>query len=254
MDLEDEEWVNIRYDGLLEVHNDGDDEKIFSRNYVKSPSNFFKSNYFNTKHNLQNLVKDDEPIIEKQMVSCTSQLDHKDEVKLPSLINESKERSDDDHLKLDQDPIFQVVFKKENKFVEMKLDSHQESNLSHIETQSFQYEENSGDHIVDCSSPSKMIKQEIVAWEESNNKLNFWKWGLSGIGAFCSVGMAAATICIIIFGNGRKHKQQKLTIQIYPENKRIKQVVQKANEAMSAVRGVPLVKAQITYGGQYESL
>lgn len=34
----------------------------------------------------------------------------------------------------------------------------------------------------------------------------------------------------------------------------IKQVVQKANEAMSAVRGVPLVKAQITYGGHYETV
>lgn len=244
MDIEDEGWVNIPYDGLLEVVDD-DGSKIFSRKYVKSPANLYKSGYFSTSHEGRNLVQD-ESILD----------DHKEDVK--EMINESSKSSSEPDPDLDdQDPVFQVFFKKENKFVEMKMDSQRESDLSHIETSQFQYEEKSVDHqVMNCSSPSKMIKKKTVTWEESNNKkVNILKWGFSGIGAFCSIGMAAVTICIIICGNGRRHKQnQKLTIQIYPDNKRIKQVVQKANEAMSAVRGVPLVKAQITYGGHYESV
>lgn len=251
MDHEDEGWVKIPYDGLLEVHGDGD-EKTFSRKYVKSPEKLFKPNYFNTPRTSRII---EEPGFEKQ-------LDHKEEVKeminLPTAIMESRETSSE--AQSNQDPIFQVFFNKENQFVETKMDSprlsSRESDLSHIETGAFQYEGKDGDHMVNCSSPSKMIKEEVVAWNESKQRLNFWKWGVSGIGVFCSVGMAAATICIIICGNGRRHKQQskKLRIQINPENKRIQQVVQKANEAMSAVRGVPLVKAQITYGGYYESI
>ncbi|GKC70689.1 hypothetical protein Tco_1116572 [Tanacetum coccineum] len=249
MDIEDEGWVNIAYDGLLEVVDD-DGAKIFSRKYVKSPGNLYKSGYFSTPREAQNLVQD-EPILDDHV---------KEMIKLPILIDESRESRScepDPDLELDQDPVFQVFFPKENQFVEMKMDSHIESNLSHIETGAFQYEEKSVDQVmINCASPSKMMKKKTVTWEESNNnKINILKWGLSGIGAFCSIGMAAVTICIIICGNGRRHKQnEKLTIQIYPDNKRIKQVVQNANEAMSAFRGVPLVKAQITYGGHYESV
>ncbi|KAI3822741.1 hypothetical protein L1987_10338 [Smallanthus sonchifolius] len=259
MDLEDEDWVNVHYDGLLEVHDDRD-EKFFSRTYVKSPIKCYERDYFNARKTPQYFIED-ESIFEKQ-------LDHKEGVKeiikLPILIKQSKEtsfESDPDHdpeqeSNSNQDPIFHVFFRKENQFVEMKMGSprlsSQESDLSHIETAPFQHDEKCGDHVVNCSSPSKMIKK-AVTWKESNQRLKFWKWGLSGIGVFCSVGMTAATICIIICGNGTRHKQQnqKLRIQIYPD-KRINQVVQKANEAMSSMRGLPLVKAQITYGGHYE--
>ncbi|GKA17969.1 hypothetical protein Tco_0697806, partial [Tanacetum coccineum] len=62
MDIEDEGWVNIPYDGLLEVVDD-DGAKIFSRKYVKSPANLYKSGYFSTPHEAQNLVQD-EPILD----------------------------------------------------------------------------------------------------------------------------------------------------------------------------------------------
>ncbi|CAH1447599.1 unnamed protein product [Lactuca virosa] len=258
MDLEDEGWVNIPYDELLEVNEDGD-EKIFSRKYIKSPAKLFKPNYFDTPQNSQDFVKD-EPSFDKQLRS--TQLDHGDDVKeiikLQIPIKDSKEITSE--FESDQDQIFQVSFKKENQFVEKKMGSprlsSRESDMCKIETSPFQYEEKSDDRVINCSSPSKMIKQEVVAWDASNERLNFWKWGLSGIGAFCSLGMVAATVCIIMLGNGRKDKQQnrKLKIQIYSDNKRIKKVVQQANEAMSAMRGVPLVKAQITYGGYYESI
>ncbi|KAK9079194.1 hypothetical protein SSX86_000864 [Deinandra increscens subsp. villosa] len=260
MDLEDEDWVDVPYDGLL----DDGDEKIFSRKYVKSPTNVYKPGYFNIPKTSQDYVED-EPIFEKQS-------DHDEEVKEiikhPILIQEFKETScpdlnanTDPDLDLgrkfnsNQDPIFHVFFKEENQFVEM-ITGSQESDLPCIETAPFQHDEKHGDHVVNSSSPSKMIKKEVVAWKRGNQGLNFWKRGLSGIGVVCCVGMTAATICIIICGNGRRHKlqNQKLRFQIYPENKRVKQVMQKANEAMSAARGVPLVKAQITYGGRYESL
>ncbi|KAI3823307.1 hypothetical protein L1987_04742 [Smallanthus sonchifolius] len=257
MDLEDEGWVSVPYDGFLEVHDDGD-EKFFSRKYVKSTTKFYKQNYFNTSHKSQDYVED-ESVFEKQF-------DHKEVVeeiiKLPILITEPKETSFEPEPEPNQDPIFQVFFKKENQFVDMTMGSprlsYQEYNLSCIETDTFQHEQTNGDHVVNCSSSSNMIEKEMAAWKESNQRLDFWKWGLNGIGVFCSLGMAAATICIIICGNGGRHKQQnqKLKFQIYPDNKRIKQVVQKANEAISAVRvrGVPLVNAQITYSGHYESL
>ncbi|KAK1429229.1 hypothetical protein QVD17_11435 [Tagetes erecta] len=249
MDLEDQDWVHVRY----EVHDDGDE-------YVKSPTTFYNLS-FNALKASQGCDGDDQ-VFKKQS-------NHKEvEVidKFPIMIKESKETSYEPDPDLEretnsnQDPVFHVFFKKENQFVEMKTGSpglrSQESDMSCIESPPCQGDEKHGDHVVNCSSPSNMIKKKVVAWKESNQRLNFWKWGLSGIGVFCSVGMTLATICIIICGNGKGHKQQNqnFTIQIYPENKRIKQVVQKANVAMSAMRGVPLVKAQITFGGHYESL
>ncbi|KAL2538013.1 Uncharacterized protein Fot_19404 [Forsythia ovata] len=56
-------------------------------------------------------------------------------------------------------------------------------------------------------------------------------------------GVAAATVCIVVFGTRQKSKQQqnqKLQFQIYTNDKRIKLVVHhatKLNEAISAVRG-----------------
>ncbi|KAJ0778272.1 hypothetical protein HanLR1_Chr02g0069861 [Helianthus annuus] len=222
MDLEDEGWVSVPYDGLLEVHDDGD-EKIFSRKYVKSPTKVYKQNYFDASHASQDYAED-EPVLEKQF-------DDKEEVKeiikLPILITGRKDTSLEHLLEpesepkpdpeLNQDQIFQVFSKKENKYVEMKMGSpnSQEFELSRTETGPFQYEEKK-----DNCSPN-MIKKEVVIWKESNERLmNLWKWGLNGIGGFCSLGMTAATICIIMYVNGKRHKQKKkLKFQNYPDNK-----------------------------------
>ncbi|KAJ0806376.1 hypothetical protein HanPI659440_Chr02g0088781 [Helianthus annuus] len=265
MELEDEGWVSVPYDGLLEVHDDGD-EKTFSRKYVKSPTKVYKQNYFDASHASQDYAED-EPVLEKQF--CDKE-EVKEIIKLPILITGRKDTSLEHVLEPEpetkpdpvsnQDQMFQVFSKKENEYIEMKMGSprlsSQEFELSRTETGPFQYEEKKDDHVVNCSSSPKMIKKEVVIWKESNERLmNLWKWGLNGIGGFCSLGMTAATICIIMYVNGKRHKQQKkLKFQNYPDNKRINQVVQKANEAMSAVRGVPLVSAQITHGGHYESL
>lgn len=257
MDLEDEGWVNIPYDGFLQVHDDGGN-KFFSRKYV-SPKNLFKIDYFNSSQKSQEFVEEDSRS-RNQLIPLPIQMDDRceEEVKeiagLPVLINgELKEVTEGD-----LDPIFQVFFKKENEFVEMKMDSLRSNprgtSLPHIETDVFQYEDKSDDH--DMSSKVGIDEVEKVVHEEGNEGLNLWKWSVNGIGAFCSFGMAAATICIILFGSGQRHKQQtqKIRIQIFSDDKRIKQVVHRANEAMSAVRGVPLSTAHITYGGYYEPL
>ncbi|PWA83271.1 hypothetical protein CTI12_AA167260 [Artemisia annua] len=270
MDIEDEGWVNIPYDGLLEVHDD-EGKKIFSRKFVRSPRNFFKMDYFNSSQTSQEFADsslEEDSISRKNVIPFPIQMDdhqvvdgNEEEVKritkLPVLINEElKEAHEVDQ---DIDPIFQVFFKKENEFVEMKMDSPRSNSrritLPYIETDMFQYEDENDDDMFNSSSPSKVVHDEVdkVIKEDSNEGLNIWKWSLNGIGTLCSLGMAAATICIILFGNGHRHKQnQKIRIQLYSDDKRIKQVVQNANEAMSAVRGVHLTTAHITYGGFYE--
>ncbi|XP_010558726.1 PREDICTED: uncharacterized protein LOC104827275 isoform X2 [Tarenaya hassleriana] len=54
-------------------------------------------------------------------------------------------------------------------------------------------------------------------------ELNLWKLGLTGIGAICSFGVAAAaaTICAVFFGNNNKNcrnKNQVLRLQIYSDD------------------------------------
>lgn len=135
---------------------------------------------------------------------------------------------------------------KENEFDNMKIDSPKSINKSLLS----QFEEKTEDFEVE--------KDEIIE-ENGNSGLNLLNKSLNGIGAICSFGVAAAaTICIIFIGNHQKHKQnQKIRFQIFTDDKRIKRVVQHAtrlNEAISAVRGVPVTRAQITVGGYYDAL
>ncbi|XP_077213473.1 uncharacterized protein LOC143848412 [Tasmannia lanceolata] len=179
----------------------------------------------------------------------------------------------------DQDTISQVFFKKmkENEFVDMKMDSPRSSNRGlkpQIEVGPIQFEEKEeaykGDDFENKSSKREIEREtgkdyvgpEIKGkgcWESGG--FNICGWRVTGIGALCSVGVAAATICIFIFGNHQKNKQQNqnqnLRFQIYNDDKRIKQVVHHAtrlNEALSVMKGVPLTRAQITFGGYFDGL
>ncbi|KAF5749173.1 hypothetical protein HS088_TW04G01136 [Tripterygium wilfordii] len=181
----------------------------------------------------------------------------------------------------DLDVVAQVFFMKlkENKFVDMKTYSPKASPrgvLPQIDAGSFNVEDRS-ETMESVTSPRKEVENDMgmmdkkseidgdngedVNWEENGNGgLNIWKWSLNGIGAICSFGVVAATFCVIILGSHQRNKQQgqnqKISFQIYTtDDKRIKQVVHHAtkwNEAMSAVRGVPLNRAQITTGGYYD--
>nr|GMD88001.1 uncharacterized protein LOC109150158 isoform X1 [Ipomoea batatas] len=109
--------------------------------------------------------------------------------------------------------------------------------------------------VVVSSSPGRADHQEN---EEGGGGFNLWQWSLSGIGAICSFGVAAATtICIVFIENQQKHKRHhqnhNIRFQIYTHHdKRIKEVVEHASklkEAISTARGVPFTRAHITFGG-----
>ncbi|KAG2273161.1 hypothetical protein Bca52824_067716 [Brassica carinata] len=119
----------------------------------------------------------------------------------------------------------------------------------------------------DCEGSDDLrVKKENddVTIEHGDGKLNFWKIGLNGIGAVCSFGVAAAaaTVCVLFLGHNNikvcKNKNHKLRFQIYSDDhKRMNEAVNhatKVNEAIFAMKGVPVVRAQISFGGYYDGL
>lgn len=277
MDLE--EWEFVPDDGFLEIHDDGG-KKFFSRKYgigrATSPKNVFNTDYFRCPSPRSTKFVDsteESVLIPLQIQLDDPIVDHPEVVvkeittKIPLVIPEAAAAAPTAEL----DPVFQVFFKKmkENEFVDMKMDSPKSGSrgiLPQIEAGTFQFEEESDDGEAmegkinnNNNSAAKAMaekEEEVITFGESNDEgINLWK----GVGAICSFGMAAATICIIIFGNAQRNKHnQKLRFQIYSDDKRIKQVVQQAtklNEAISsAVRGVPLNRAHITTGGYYDGI
>ncbi|KAH0850147.1 hypothetical protein HID58_095743 [Brassica napus] len=116
----------------------------------------------------------------------------------------------------------------------------------------------------DCEGSDDLrVKKENddVTSEHGGEKLNLWKIGLNGIGAVCSFGVAAAaaTVCVLFLGHNNikvcKNKNHKLRFQIYSDDhKRMNEAVNQAtkvNEAIFAMKGVPVVRAQISFGGYY---
>eukprot|EP00268_Persea_americana_P031670 TRINITY_DN30905_c0_g1_i3.p1 TRINITY_DN30905_c0_g1~~TRINITY_DN30905_c0_g1_i3.p1 ORF type:complete len:281 (-),score=69.32 TRINITY_DN30905_c0_g1_i3:1050-1892(-) len=176
----------------------------------------------------------------------------------------------------DQDTISQVFFKKmkDNEFVDMKMDSPRSKGGSRglkpqLELGGIQFEEKEDCKCEDFDQKEVIFEQETGTkytgpetkekgcWE--GGKLNIWRWRVTGIGALCSMGVAAAGVFIFILGGHQRQKQQsqnpKLQFQIYAEDKSIKQVVQHAsrlNQALSSLREVPLTRAHITFGGYYD--
>ncbi|CAN0829866.1 hypothetical protein LINGRAPRIM_LOCUS3078 [Linum grandiflorum] len=155
----------------------------------------------------------------------------------------------------------QVFFKKmkEAEFADMKMDSPKSQTSPSPVWESprldssgkFSFDDDG--ELSSCSSP-RMVKDDD---DDDSGGLNLWKWSLHGIGAICSFGFAAATVCIIIFGRNKQLQNQQLRFQIYTDDKRVKQVVQHAtrfNDAISAVRGVPIARAQVTFGGYYDAI
>lgn len=280
MDLED--WEILPDDGFLQIHDDGG-KMIFSRKYTSNSKNEFNMNYFicptpkpsqfvdTTEHSsrvpnqivpfqvqldptFQETTNDQEVIIAKEVISKVPL-----EINMLPSKNIVEEIIKSPNFGEDHDQFSQVFFKKmkENEFENMiKMDSPKSNNktiLSQVDADPFQFEEKEEDLEVDKEIVIKKLE------ENNNGGLNLLNKSLNGIGAICSFGVAAAaTICIIFMGSHQKHKQnQKLRFQIFTDDKRIKQVVHHAtrlNEAISAVRGVPVTRAHITVGGYYDGL
>ncbi|XP_016445166.1 uncharacterized protein LOC107770375 [Nicotiana tabacum] len=276
MDLE--EWEVLPEDGFLEIHDDGGN-KIFSRKFI-SDSNRVFHDYFScsTPNPCQFVHSTVHPRVPKQLIPLSIQLE-------PRI----QKTQDDDHevskevittqvpfeitisekikppaamMETEQDQALSQVFFKKMKDTEsrltkdMKVDLHKTFVPQIDQEYPFPFEENSEVIEIDKDIVIKKMKMEAeIIHEDNRGGLNL----LTGIGAICSFGVAAAaTICIIFIGNRQKHKQnQMLRFQIFSDDKRMKQVVHhasKLNEAISAVRGVSINRAQITVGGYYDAV
>ncbi|OEL25732.1 hypothetical protein BAE44_0013248 [Dichanthelium oligosanthes] len=106
----------------------------------------------------------------------------------------------------------------------------------------------------DAKKENSKARPECVVFSVGKLKVN-------GIGALCSFGVAAATVCIFLIGGRLQHhhrqqQQQKIQLQFYGDDKRIQQVVQQTsrlNQAMSSVMGAggASTRANISFGGFY---
>ncbi|KAI3446380.1 hypothetical protein Pfo_003045 [Paulownia fortunei] len=292
MDLE--EWELLPDEGFLEINDDGG-KKIYSRKYHKGSTSVFQMNYFicPPKSSPEFVENTGHPRVPNQLLPVPIDLEpttlkprdqepvKKEATKIPVEIKMMPPEAPSENIKsfstgvlaADQDPVSQVFFKKmkETEFVDMKVDSPKSSPSRGIMPQiegagAFQFEEKGDPCKEEAKVDSEMVikKNKNMEYDlegsDDGGGLNIWKWSLTGIGAICSFGVAAATFCIISFSSHRKnkhpHQNQKLQFQIYTNDKRIKQVVHhasKLNEAISAVRGVPITRAHITFGGYYDA-
>ncbi|MQL81348.1 hypothetical protein Taro_013814 [Colocasia esculenta] len=187
-----------------------------------------------------------------------------------------------------QEVISQVFFRKlgESEFADIKIDSPPKSPTTRSLKQSLveipgmvkcelkggeegpgkgEAQINGGD--IKVVAPTSEQESKALARSETRGRgclhsfgFSIWRWRVTGVGALCSIGVAAATICIFILSGRQRHKHQqnqKLQFQICHDEKSIKQVVRQAtriNQAISVVRGVPMARAHISFGGYYDGL
>jgi len=258
--MDTNEWVILSDDGSL----DGDENQIFlgktesksvlDMNYFctsPKPSRFSEESRVPTTTELFQDTIQSEPKIGKDPDDVFVEENTEDHVLVPSAAVET-----------DKDAVFSQFFLQlENKFVDMKMDSPKSSPRGLFpplddDAGAMKFEDKGGEAIMTSSPRREMVVMEFGKEEEDpSGGFNLWKWSLTGVGAICSFGVAAATI--LFFGIQQRNKDHKIQFQIYTDDKRIKQVVQQAtklNEAIAATRGIPLSRAHITYGGYYDGL
>lgn len=135
--------------------------------------------------------------------------------------------------------------------IDSNIKESEEHDLKHEEEE----EEEEEEEVYEYYKDEVVLEKEIeYVKSEVKEKQAFWT-----IGAVCSA--AAATICIIVFAgkNNQQHRnnQQKLQVQLYTDEKRIKEVVKQAkmNQALSAIRGATnMTRAHISFGGYYDGI
>ncbi|KAI4386648.1 hypothetical protein MLD38_004564 [Melastoma candidum] len=244
MDIED--WELLPTDGgLIELSEGNPDKMIFHEKLIGEyydPKGVFNRDYFNSRKRV------DPPgssysRVPSQLVPVSTLLDrpisntrNKESIPEPTDKGDSVQITEKT-MDPEQDMVSQVFFKKmETEFVDMKMDSPRSGNSPtprgitlQVDVGSFQFDEEGGDLVSACSQRKKPRKQhnevnpgdgvgkEGVAWEGSKGGFNIWKWSLTGVGALCSFGFAAATICIFIVGSSNQN--QKLQLQICADDK-----------------------------------
>lgn len=239
-------WEVVPDDGFLEIHDEDDGKKIFSRKFGIGPSNVFKNYFICPSPESSSPKFVDSTLPPKQLVTVVPihldpPNDDDDLEFLKKLANPHPIPLNIPTEKIveapttggggDQDPVSQVSFKKkkEPEFVEMKLDSprsNNNNNSSNWGIKSSQGTIQFDDGEEKSISKDTMEVKKDVSWEENSGSggPSIWKWSLTGIGAICSFGVAAATVCIVILGghlkNNNNHNQDnKLQFHIYADDK-----------------------------------
>ncbi|OMO55273.1 hypothetical protein COLO4_36085 [Corchorus olitorius] len=277
MDI-DPEWVFLQPDnGFLEINQDGEKKGNSDTKIIFLPHYFDKEQPPPPSGNSRKIPQKVVPVsfpLEPRIFKAPGNDFGKEAAQrvFSDFTSNSSMIPDEKIIEADKEVKTQVSFRKptyNNESVDMtqKMDSPKSTTRGVIPqidaTGSFSFDDNSENLENKISSPRKkdLVEKKVENWEEDSGGLNLWKWGLTGIGAICSFGVAAATFCIIILGSQQRHRQQqknqKLLFQRYTDDKRMKQVVHhatKLNEAISAVRGVPITRAQITFGGYYDGI
>ncbi|XP_027352867.1 uncharacterized protein LOC113863472 [Abrus precatorius] len=274
--MDTNEWVLLSDDdGFFDTNEDGDEKQIFSGKRNPDSKSVIDMNYFcsspKSRKTSEEASRNFHPRVATHVVHVPIQLEPRiGKVPDEGLVEENTrdhdgvtivpspptttEKTKGTIVEADQDTVANVVFK----IKEMESPKSGDKGLfPPLDAGALKFEDN-GEAQEIMASPRMVIVDKEV--EDSSGGFNFWKWSLSGVGAICSFGVAAATICVLFFGSQQKnrvHQDQKIRFQIYTDDKRIKQVVEhatKLNEAISAVSGVPLSRARITCGGYYDGL
>ncbi|KAF7819280.1 uncharacterized protein G2W53_024735 [Senna tora] len=248
-----DEWDFLSDDGgFLDFSEDAEKKAFLGKRYSDSKSVFDMDYFMCPSPTSMNITEPSRnPRLPDQLVP----------VPIPIRLEPRIRKAPDDD-EADQDTVSQVFFKiKENEFVDMKMDSPRSGTrgmLPPIDTGGMKFDDK-GETREIMISPRLKIEKEMLMDKEEDDPTS-WEHHHNGIGAICSFGVAAATICILFFGSNQRNKHNhKIRFQIYADDKRIKQVMQQANkmnEAISAATGVhvPLTTAHITYGGYHDAL
>ncbi|XP_072951494.1 uncharacterized protein [Typha angustifolia] len=241
IELNLDEWVFLpdNKSSLLEFSHDGKDD--FFKDSFFYPEGIIYMNYIDNYHSTDKLEENSSPTNETNQVLA------------PTLTEPDVDKNPDDilakefkdiavvlpEIEFAQDIVSKIFYKRmmEPEFFDIE-----------IEPQPIQLEEEEEAY----NLPQKYSDSEI-----KGIGCNLWRWGRRSIGALCSIGVAAATLSILVLGGQQqKNKNQRIYFQIYTDDKRMKQVVQQAsrlNQAMSALRGAPVMTAaQISFGGFYD--
>lgn len=239
------EWVILSDDGFL----DADEKQILLGKRNSDSKSVFDMNYFCTSPNSRKITEASSRVLPKQqLVHVPIQLEHPRIGNYPDDDGLVEESTEDHHVEeavvveADQDTVSHAFFQiKENKFIDMKLDSPKSSSVGGrgvlfppIDEGSLKFEEKGGEgheamvvEIMTSPKMNRVEKDEIFMCcdkeeEDPNGGFNLWKWSLSGVGAICSFGVAAATICVLFFGSQQRNKlqqNQKIRFQIYTDDK-----------------------------------
>ncbi|XP_039062446.1 uncharacterized protein LOC120206973 isoform X2 [Hibiscus syriacus] len=229
-EMDIDEWVFLPDDRFLDIKQDSE-KQIQGEKRVSDTNLVFLADYFNKE----------EPPPHKQLVPVPFPLEPRilkvpenDQGKIVEKINDAGAES----VEGDREVKTQVSFRKpsyNNESVDMtnKMDSPRSTTKGAIPqldaAGTFNFDEEDDEFLQNISSPrlrDSFEKKAGANWEENSGPGDLWKWSLTGIGAICSFGVAAATFCIIIFGTQQRQKQhqqnQKLLFQRYTDDKVIK--------------------------------